>query len=187
VDFTDVTWNIDKSFLKKRNTIYDETLAHEDKNYSFVEKLYMWLRKNYEKMGSYGVAGDFFYGEMEMRRLNTGGGINYILLSIYKHLSGYGEIYILAFLWLLFAVLVLFPVLYMMTGLKYMSLEIRGINLSNYVTALLHSLEISVFQKSSEITASSFSGIFIEIFQRIFIALQTALFFLAVKRRFMRQ
>ncbi|NOR23622.1 MAG: hypothetical protein GQ542_04390 [Desulforhopalus sp.] len=99
--------------LRSRNATMDEKLIEHGIEYlehplgsllpSFgkVKQLYRRLRHNYERAGRYAEAGDFFIGEMEMRRLdvkNVGTALrwiyqNFSLLGLYKHLSLYGESY----------------------------------------------------------------------------------------------
>jgi len=83
--------------LSKRNL--DHPLSHTFPTYAKVMQLYRRLRKNYEAAGRYAEAGDFFVGEMEMRRLDVphrsrlGKWLarNVSTLGLYKHLSLYGE------------------------------------------------------------------------------------------------
>lgn len=69
--FLGVRWPKNRS----RKSIYDERLCcdiqrkeEERPTYAVVETLYRQLRKNYEERGDYGEVGDFYYGEMEMKR-----------------------------------------------------------------------------------------------------------------------
>lgn len=175
-DFTEVKWKIKKGVLTQRRIVYDETAVKEKKNYETVEKVYRQLKKNYEDRGSYGEAGDFHYGEMEMLRLSQKGIIKYIsLTSFYKYLSGYGERWWLALIWLIFAIFLFFPVLYLKSGLA-----------ANYTTALFRSLDISTFQKTEIIETITLWGKLSEVFQRIFIPSQLTLFLLAIRRKFRR-
>ncbi|MFQ5716176.1 MAG: hypothetical protein ACE5GQ_03655 [Nitrospinales bacterium] len=90
----DETWN-DLVPKEKRRT-YDKNF------YSHVEILYRQLKRNFEEQRDYARAGDFHYGEMEMRRkretLENGKRFTKIpslkyfsLISLYKLFSGYGE------------------------------------------------------------------------------------------------
>ncbi len=111
VDFLNVTWREKQGRL----TVVDESkiMKVETITYDAVAKLYRRLRWNYENNYKFAEAGDFFRGEMEMRRLIEMQGLdvtaifkdekvktielwfkrNFSLLSIYKHLSLYGESY----------------------------------------------------------------------------------------------
>lgn len=78
-------------------------------SYREVLDLYRGLRRNYERRLEYPEAGDFHIGEMEARRLifwhGSGPGratrfLQYGAMTIYRVLSGYGERYTKAALWL---------------------------------------------------------------------------------------
>ena len=43
--------------------------SHDSRNYGLVAELYQQLKKNYDDRKDYWTAGDFHYGEMEMKRL----------------------------------------------------------------------------------------------------------------------
>jgi uncharacterized protein YjbI with pentapeptide repeats len=108
-------------------------------HYRIVAELYQQLKKNYENRGDYSTAGDFHYGEMEMRRLDSAGKEwfkhtaswtavgrstilwwmrrNLGLLALYKYASRYGESYVRPG-WLLLLVLFAFALLYPLAGLR---------------------------------------------------------------------
>ena len=57
-----------------------------------LENQYTQLKTNLERQGDYFQAGQFHYGEQELRRLRTSWwGRNLSLLSLYRACSGYGE------------------------------------------------------------------------------------------------
>jgi len=101
----DETWNK----IKGRSIVVDEKLIGKEEfvTYGAVAQIYRRLRRNYESNLRFAEAGDFFIGEMEMRRLDVNTRFkNKILreiilwlkrnlspLGIYKHLSLYGESY----------------------------------------------------------------------------------------------
>jgi hypothetical protein len=107
VEFLNEKWEIKNGRL----TLVDESRIIEDKTktitYNAIAQLYRRLRRNYENNYRFAEAGDFFIGEMEMRRLNVNTEFknekmkkivlmfkrNFSLLGIYKHLSLYGESY----------------------------------------------------------------------------------------------
>jgi uncharacterized protein YjbI with pentapeptide repeats len=79
----------------KRNGIFDEKLLLQGEkivSWSGVEQVYRQLKQNFEDRRDYERAGDFHYGEKEMRRKNpeTGYGLK-LLLYMYWLVSGYGE------------------------------------------------------------------------------------------------
>ncbi len=108
VDFVNVTWAKKRSGLGSRLRVAEEELIGRwEVTYEGVAQLYCRLRRNYESNYRFIEAGDFFIGEMEMRRLNVDtrfknravkNGVlwlkrNLSLLAIYKYLSLYGESY----------------------------------------------------------------------------------------------
>lgn len=81
----------------RRAGIYDEIVllpGGGTRDWHHIEKLYRELKQNYEDRRDYERAGDFHYGEKEMRRKNpkTSLGLR-ILLTLYWLVSGYGERY----------------------------------------------------------------------------------------------
>jgi hypothetical protein len=82
-----------------------------------IAHTYRQLRIAYESSLQYPEAGDFYIGEMEMKRLNAvfrkksvKNGLlrdiiqNFSLTAFYKYFSLYGECYWLPLLWMLFAI-----------------------------------------------------------------------------------
>jgi hypothetical protein len=111
-------------------------------NYRLIAELYQQLKKNYDDKRDYWTAGDFHYGEMEMKRLATPQpnfltrwlkrrGIagkrfdafrrwwhQYVgLAALYKYASEYGESYGRPALWLAL-LLVVFTLVYPLVGLR---------------------------------------------------------------------
>jgi len=59
---------------KMRLSTYDletDELSPDDRDYGLIAELYQQLKKNYDERKDYWTAGDFHYGEMEMKRLAT--------------------------------------------------------------------------------------------------------------------
>ncbi len=104
-----------------------------ERNYRVIADLYQQLKKNYEDRRDYATAGDFHYGEMEMRRLDSPH--KHKLLrwfdrnagptALYKYASSYGESFAKPALWL-GAILLAFAVLYTLTGMTYDAEKDRG-------------------------------------------------------------
>jgi len=115
-------------FEVKRSAVRDEMRLYEEsppRNYGAVAALYRALRHNYQRELRYAEAGDFYIGEMEMRRLQISmqrapsaspsrglvplvfavwGWLQRNLLSPiawYRNLSLYGESYRLAVFWVI--------------------------------------------------------------------------------------
>jgi len=204
VELTDIKWSIKRGLLDTRKVIFDEISDDPNKNYPLIEKVYRQLKKNYKDRGNYGEAGDFHYGEMEMRRLSHCGFFKYLsLTALYKYLSGYGEKYWRAFFWLA-VFLVSFAGSYLITGIEMQS---KDANLSvviiykftfqpstlltsafwkDFSSSLLHTFEVATFQRDRMLTPLSTSGKFLEILQTIIVSAQVALTALAIKRKFKR-
>jgi hypothetical protein len=102
----------------------------DDRNYVVIAELFQQLKKNYDDRRDYWTAGDFHYGEMEMKRLHSPSGNRLVrwshqnlgLVAWYKYASDYGESYVKPFLRLLL-VLALFTCLYPACGLRHVSSE----------------------------------------------------------------
>ncbi len=108
VQLVDIKW----PEKDRRTAVYDETLLAESRDgsvqpWSQLERLYRELKQNHEDRRDYERAGDFHYGEKEMRRKNpyTTRGLRFFL-TLYWLFSGYGERYLRPLLWagLLFVV-----------------------------------------------------------------------------------
>jgi len=89
----------------RRTVVYDDIarVVPADGNtrpWSQIERLYRELKQNYEDRRDYERAGDFHYGEKEMRRQNpdTAWGLR-LFLTLYWLFSGYGERYLRPLLW----------------------------------------------------------------------------------------
>lgn len=96
-EFTAVKWPEKCGHLR----VYDQDEAEqkgEEEKWSHIEQLYRQLKQNYEDRRDYERAGDFHYGEKEMRRRNSRGWL-WILLTAYRWVSGYGESCLLPIIW----------------------------------------------------------------------------------------
>jgi hypothetical protein len=97
----------------------------DERNYELVAELYQQLKKNYDDRRDYWTAGDFHYGEMEMKRLHSTRNNSIArwwhqlsgFAAWYRRLSEYGESYTRPLAWLGGAVL-LFTLLYPLSGLR---------------------------------------------------------------------
>lgn len=77
--------------------VYDEYLLREDKtkDWPHIESLYRQLKQNFEDRKDYDRAGEFHFGEKEMRRKNPRTSLGFwFLLCTYRLIGGYGESYI---------------------------------------------------------------------------------------------
>lgn len=203
VNFTDCEWPRRRESFGWRRLVYDELHRGPNESLGMVEKEYRLLRKNHEERGSYQLAGDFYYGEMEMRRLaQTGAARFFSLILLYKALSGYGEKYWLALAWLIILIMG-FAAAYLFLGLALPSDSSESVTIKyhpswslwfvvnpqfwgNLADAILHSLEIATFQRAQLLETISRSGRAVEMGERVLVAIQTALTVLAIRRRFKR-
>jgi uncharacterized protein YjbI with pentapeptide repeats len=90
-EFTNVKWPEKRG----RFEVYDQVDAErkgENDKWAHIEQLYRQLKQNYEDRRNYKRAGDFHYGEEQMRRKNpeTPRGL-WFFLTLYWLVSGYGE------------------------------------------------------------------------------------------------
>jgi len=95
----------------------------DERNYGLIAEMYQQLKRNYDAKGDYWMAGDWHYGEMEMKRLHSRWRLrplrwlshHFSLVALYKYASAYGESYVLPLIWL-GLVLVGFALLYPVLG-----------------------------------------------------------------------
>jgi hypothetical protein len=181
VEFLDEKW----ARKNGRLVVADETHIGKDKSatYSAVAQLYRRLRRNYETNYRFAEAGDFFIGEMEMRRhdVNTNFKnekirnivlwfkMNFFLLGLYKHLSLYGESYVRPAIGAII-VIVSYPML--MHWLFNASLP----QSDNFLYTYLRTSAASFFQMDNTYVA-----------ERILGFLLLGLLFIALKRNFERK
>jgi uncharacterized protein YjbI with pentapeptide repeats len=99
--------------------------CHDERDYGLIAEIYQQLKKNYDERKDYWTAGDFHYGEMEMKRLHSRSRRPWVrwlhrnlgLVAWYKYVSSHGESYLRPLL-ALAIVLVIFTVLYPLAGLS---------------------------------------------------------------------
>jgi pentapeptide repeat protein len=97
----------------------------DERNYVLIAELYQQLKKNYDDRRDYWTAGDFHYGEMEMKRLSSPHRNKILrwlhrklgMVAWYKYASEYGESYVRPLFWLV-ATLLLFMFLFPVAGLN---------------------------------------------------------------------
>jgi hypothetical protein len=95
----------------------------DDRNCGLIAEIYQQLKRNYDAMNDYWTAGNWHYGEMEMKRLHSRwrpGLLRWLsshfrLAALYKYASAYGESYELPLTWLA-GVLVFFALIYPLLG-----------------------------------------------------------------------
>jgi hypothetical protein len=180
IDFDDVTWGTIRRLLSRRTALFDElNVSNQKDELAKVERLYRHLKQNYESQRDYGRAGDFYYGEMEMKRrqLNPLGQIPF---WIYRILSGYGESYPRALFWLV-VMWLLFAVLFTVVGYT----DEWG-NHADLWRSLIYSAQSMTLFHEPNITFDSAWGKAIKLVASVLGVIQIALFGLALQRRFKR-
>jgi len=115
-NFQDVDWGT----YEGRKAIIEEVLMGKEGPFrnitpQQVRRTYAGLRRNQEMARRYAEAGDFFVGEMEMRRLELQGGRKHLppldrlpewlILGFYRHLAMYGESILLPVYWAVIGIL----------------------------------------------------------------------------------
>ena len=95
------------------------------RDYELIDGLYQQLKKNYDEAKDYWTAGDFHFGEMEMKRLSSSRKslvARYLhqhlrLAAWYKYASNYGESFGWPAMWL-FVILLVFGASFPFAGLR---------------------------------------------------------------------
>jgi hypothetical protein len=139
INFSDVTWRKRRRSGKRMAFEEEVDLEHSDaeaikptegsrdgRNRVLIAELYQQLKKNYDDRRDYWTAGDFHYGEMEMKRLSSRRENPLLrwlkarlgLVAWYKYASEYGESYVRP-AWILGLVLLAFGLSYPIAGLRY--------------------------------------------------------------------
>lgn len=127
VEFIDVTWAKTGGTYKwfKTNAVYDaiKNGKNGDYDYGLIAQLYRRLQINYIDNCYYSEAGDFHIGEQEMARRGKGKFRRIFSTNMfYKLISNYGESFVRPLLWLVF-VLLLFPAIFLYSGIDLSSLN----------------------------------------------------------------
>ena len=177
-----------------RAVVYDEIASRQEGKFppwSRLERLYRELKQNYEDRRDYERAGDFHYGEKEMRRKNahTSSSLRF-LLTLYWAASGYGERYLRPLAWAI-ALFVIATVLYLRLGLKGewtggAKPTLSMANVGDWLQAAHYSFRVMTFLKPEQVaTPISYSRV-VHTVQSILSPLFLGLFALAVRQRLKR-
>lgn len=160
--------------------LYDEVAMRSGEKipYGNLKEVYQLLKEKYRQMGDNAKAGDFHYGEMEMRRREYGYCRRFLRPEfLYWALSGYGIGYIRAAV-VLSLIVTGFGWLYFTTDPSVFS--------GNFLESLLYSIQVSTLQRPPTPQDLSVSGRWIQSLQMIIAPLQIALFALALRMRLKR-
>lgn len=190
VEFLDVKWKKvpllkQLKLVGSRLAVADEALiGKDDTTYDSVAQLYRRLRENYETNYRFAEAGEFFIGEMEMRRHKVSTRFkrfkneevivlwfkrNFWFMGLYKYLSLYGESFILPLIWASI-VIVSYPML--MHWLFNASLP----QSDNFLYSYIRTSAASFFQLNNTYIGERLIGF-----------LLLGLIFIALKRQFERK
>lgn len=148
-----------------------------------LEKLYRYLKLNYEGEGDLKQAGDFHYGEMEMQRRARPWRRRFPLswYNIYLTLSGYGERPFRALVWLL-GLLGGMALLISVLGLETASGERVG-----FGPSLIFLLEQATLLHPEWAKPAATGARVVGALSRILLPAQAALFILALRNRLGRR
>jgi uncharacterized protein YjbI with pentapeptide repeats len=225
VAFSSVTWRKRKRggkrmVLEEQVSLYRPVASalmpgrdsHDERNYGLIAELYQQLKKNYDDRKDYWTAGDFHYGEMEMKRLHSRFAwkwarwlsYHFSLVALYKVASAYGESYVRP-LACLGVVVVAFTLAYPLFGLE---LSQTGGGLLGYwnwagffrayplehpagwwgmiLHSLMTSLSVAGFQRELRYVPSYPWGRMVALFELLLTTTLGGLFLLAIRRQFKR-
>jgi uncharacterized protein YjbI with pentapeptide repeats len=208
VDLTDVRWHKRKD--TGRSMLFDEVSPDpktSEFDYALVGQAYRRLRANYEENLQYSEAGDFYIGEMEMRRKAETNILKKVPLLFYKAISNYGESYYRPLCWIA-AILLIFPLVFMFFGIQPVSLDPSNpaedvisyrLDLSStesfaptwekvgdYYTCFLYSISVFSFIRDKKYTTVDNWGHTLFVVESILSPITLAFFLLALRRRFKR-
>ena len=174
-----------------RFRVYDEDASvpeGETHPWHHIEHLYRQLKQNYEDRKDYERAGDFHYGEKEMRRRNpeTSRGLKF-WLTLYWLIGGYGERWVRPLLWAVFF-LVAFAALYLWLGLqpKNGGQTLALTNKRDWIEAALYSFRVMIFLKPDDFVPVGLVAKFLNAIQSILGPVLLGLLALAVRQRLKR-
>jgi uncharacterized protein YjbI with pentapeptide repeats len=196
VEFTNVKW---AKVGYSRTRIYDEKILldnikrkkktkkkdRDDLDWEHIERVYRDLKTNHKESGDHERAGDFHYGEKEMRRCNPNTPpMHRFFLFLYCILSGYGERYIRPLVWALIILIGSF-IGYMALGIETKD-GIIALGIKDWLTVLLYSLQVMTLLRPTELQPIGVASTGIKVFQSISGPIIFGLFALALRQRLKR-
>lgn len=174
--FANVQWAI----IRGRRTIYDELALRQGQKIpaDHIKEACQALKQWYQARGDQAKAGDFHYGEMEMKRREYGWPKRILCPEfMYWAFSGYDIGWVRAFL-LLVSLLILF-------GWGY--LRFSGVAFgSDFGNALLFSFQVASFQRPEGPAEFTYWGEWLRITESLLVPVQAALFGFALRNRLKR-
>jgi uncharacterized protein YjbI with pentapeptide repeats len=156
---TAITWP-KKGLFISRNCIYDEKI---NENPSQVERLYRELKRNFEEKKDWTRAGDFHYGEKEMRKKSAESfGLKFILW-LHRTFGAYGERASIPAFWLAILFLIC-SMLYAKFGLAIN--DSSRLAQASVIDCFRYSLETLFFLKPADLVPIGYS-IWVRTFESI--------------------
>ena len=185
VQLVGVTWPMQGT----RVVVYDEIApleVRETRQWDQIERLYRQLKQNYEDQRDYERAGDFHYGEKQMRRDNPATPFGRrVLLWLYWLVSGYGE-RIGRPLLCASVLFVIATCAYLWWGLKPQSQPWRTLQgIEHWLTAANYSFRVMTFLRPTDLAPQGFAKL-VHTIQSLLGPLFIGLFALAVRQRLKR-
>jgi len=196
VDFTDVEWA--KRPQRRHAAVWDELAPEkrgEEKNYALIGKLYRQLKHNYEEQRDPITAGDFHFGEMEMRRLEPPK--NWFLrvlkrylsaIAFYRWISGYGEDYVRALAWIVGVIVVFALAFAVIPALALQTSPSSGVSqpMEGLWPRLLYSVMCFLLRGDKPLQPAYLAGHYLSVAEGILGPPLIAMFVLALNRQFKR-
>jgi len=181
IDFSLVTWKECGMWYRRRKCLYQHPKATDEE----LEAVYRQIRQSYEDRKNYPEAGDFYYGEMELKRKRYWWR-RYLpsLTSLYWLCSGYGQSPFKSG-FLLVTLLFVFTEINLQEGVLLTNTAPSTLVSNFWNLFWFYTLRTITFVSPYFKPRDTLGEITIEIF-RLIIPIQTALFFLAVNREFKR-
>lgn len=187
ITWPEISW-LPNLLRTKREAVYDEIVSKEHPGaatYPHMAQLYRRLKHNYEDEKNYARAGDFHYGEKQMRRWGENRASLRILLTLYWAVSGYGERFLLPLLWTI--------LLFLTSTTAYLHwnlLKIHGtstiVDWSGFSEAFLYSLRVMTLLKPTNFEPVGLPGDAIYTLQSILGPILIGLSALAIRQQLKR-
>lgn len=185
IEFTNVCW----ARQRGRVAIFDEIVLRNGpeprSHWTSVERLYRELKQNHEDRRDYERAGDFHYGEKEMRRRgpDTPAGLRGILF-LYWLLSGYGERILRPLSWAI-GLLLYCAVVYILGGVALAESNIT-LAFADLPQALRYSFEVMFFLSPDDLVPRSPAGQWLRAIEAVLGPIFLGLFAVALRQRLKR-
>jgi uncharacterized protein YjbI with pentapeptide repeats len=186
-EFTNVKWPV----ISKRDGVFDEISPSDNGGFPFpeTERLYRELKQNYEDRRDYERAGDFHYGEKEMRRKNPETALSLkVFLTLYWAVSGFGERYLRPLVWT-GILLIVCAYLYLLLGIgtpgkNYTKFDPN--KCEDWLQSIHYSFRVMTLLKADDMAKAEGGAKIVSTFQSLLGPLFLGLFGLALRQRLKR-